>query len=92
VAGKTEVQVLDTNKGPGVLNKQGIPVIYVNGPGVNGDEFFLKHPIDTGFFNYDLFFRPTGSGGIRVEELLRWRRLRSAAARDGDAGSLAPRF
>ena len=23
--------------------------------------FFLKKPIDTGFFNYDLFFRPTGS-------------------------------
>src|SRR5215471_18698129 len=24
--------------------------------------FFLKKPIDTGFFNYDLFFKPTGSG------------------------------
>ena len=62
VSGKTEVQVVDTNKVPGVLNKQGIPVIFVNGPGVTGDEFFLKKPIDTGFFDYDLFFRPTGAG------------------------------
>jgi hypothetical protein len=51
-----------TNTGPGVFNKEGIPVIYVNGPNVKADAFFLANPIDTGFFNYDLFFRPTGSG------------------------------
>jgi autotransporter family porin len=61
--------VLDTNRGPGGLNKQGIPVIYVNG-NVTGDEFFLKKPIDTGFFNYDLFFRPTGSGVFELRSFL----------------------
>jgi autotransporter family porin len=70
VAGTTEVVVADANKGPGVLNKEGIPVIFVNGPGVTGDEFFLKKPIDTGFFDYDLFFRPTGSGVFELRSFL----------------------
>jgi hypothetical protein len=42
VAGTTEVVVADANKGPGVLNKEGIPVIFVNGPGVTGDEVLLE--------------------------------------------------
>jgi autotransporter family porin len=70
VAGTTALQGADANKGPGVLNKEGIPVIFVNGPGVTGDEFFLKKPIDTGFFNYDLFFRPTGSGVFELRSFL----------------------
>jgi outer membrane autotransporter protein len=70
VAGTTEVVVADANKGPGVLNKEGISIIFVNGPGVTGDEFFLKKPIDTGFFNYDLFFRPTGSGVFELRSFL----------------------
>jgi len=41
VAGTTEVVVADANKGPGV-NKEGIPVIFVNGPGVTGDEVLLE--------------------------------------------------
>jgi autotransporter family porin len=62
VSGKTEVKVNDTNPGPGVLNKQGIPVVYVGG-NVNSNAFFLKEPIDTGFFDYDLFFAPSSGGG-----------------------------
>jgi hypothetical protein len=62
VSGKTELQVVDVNPGPGVLNKQGIPVVYVNG-NVNANAFFLKEPIDTGFFDYDLFFAPSSGGG-----------------------------
>ena len=32
--------------------------------------FFLKKPIDTGFFNYDLFFRPTGSSVFELRSFL----------------------
>ncbi len=70
VSGKTKVDVNDTNAGPGVFNKEGIPVVYVNGPKVQGNEFFLSQPIDTGFFNYDLFFRPTGSGIFELKSFL----------------------
>jgi outer membrane autotransporter protein len=70
VSGKTKVQVNDTNPGPGVFNKQGIPVVYVNGATPNGNEFFLPNPIDTGFFDYDLFFRPTGSGVFELKSFL----------------------
>ena len=70
VSGKTKVDVNNTNAGPGVFNKVGIPVVYVNGPGVKGNEFFLSQPIDTGFFNYDLFFRPTGSGVFELRSFL----------------------
>jgi autotransporter family porin len=68
VSGKTVVKVNNTNPGPGVFNKVGIPVVYVNG-NVKGDEFFLKKPIDTGFFNYDLFFKPTGSGIFELKSV-----------------------
>ena len=68
VAGTTEVVVADANKGPG--NKESIPVIFVNGPGVPVMRFFLKKPIDTGFFNYDLFFRPTGSSVFELRSFL----------------------
>ena len=60
VTGKTALQVNNTNPGPGV-NGAVIPVIEVGG-NVKSDAFFLPQTIDTGFFNYDLFFRPTGSG------------------------------
>ena len=69
VSGKTLVDVNNTNRGPGVLNTVGIPVVYVNG-NVNSDAFYLNKPIDTGFFNYDLFFRPTGSGVFELKSFL----------------------
>jgi outer membrane autotransporter protein len=52
-----------------VFNKTGIPVVYVGG-NVKSDAFFLSQPIDTGFFNYDLFFRPTGSGVFELRSFL----------------------
>ena len=69
VSGKTLVAVDNTNHGPGLLNTVGIPVVYVNG-NVKSDAFFLNKPIDTGFFNYDLFFRPTGSGVFELKSFL----------------------
>jgi autotransporter family porin len=41
----------------------------VNG-NVKSDAFFLNKPIDTGFFGYDLFFRPTGSGVFELKSFL----------------------
>jgi autotransporter family porin len=61
VSGKTAVTINNTNPAPGVFNPQGIPVVFVNGD-VKGDAFFMPQPIDTGLFDWDLFFVPTGSG------------------------------
>jgi len=61
VSGQTLLTVHNTNPGPAAFNDKGIPVVYVNG-NVKEDAFFLKKPIDAGFFDYDLFFKPTGSG------------------------------
>ncbi len=80
MSGKTELEVNDTNPGPGVLNKQDIPVVYVNGATPKGNEFFLSKPIDTGFFDYDLLLHADGERGLEPEELLGPRRLRAAAA------------
>ncbi len=62
VSGKTGLQVVDVNPGPGVLNKQGIPVVFVDG-NVKADAFFLPKPVDAGFFDYDLVFDPSSGGG-----------------------------
>jgi Autotransporter beta-domain/Autochaperone Domain Type 1 len=62
VSGVTTVQVNNTSFGPGVFNSQGIPVVFVSGETPNPNAFQLDQSIDTGFFNYDLFFTPTGSG------------------------------
>lgn len=70
VSGKTTVEVVDTNPGPGVLNTQGIPVVYVTGATPTGKEFSLEKPIDTGFFDYDLYFTPTGSGVWSLKSFL----------------------
>ncbi len=70
VSGKTKVEVTDTNPGPGVLNKTPIPVIYVTGATPTGNEFYLAKPVDTGFFDYDLYFTPTGSGVWSLKSFL----------------------
>jgi len=62
VSGVTTVQINNTNTGPGVFNPAGIKVVTVTGTTPTGNEFQLDQPIDTGFFDYDLFFTPTGSG------------------------------
>ncbi|MEM7192699.1 MAG: autotransporter outer membrane beta-barrel domain-containing protein, partial [Pseudomonadota bacterium] len=60
-SGRTIVSVNNVNPGPGRLNRQGIPVVFVEG-GVKPSNFQLEKPIDTGFFDYDLVFTRTGSG------------------------------
>ncbi len=62
VSGTTTVAVNNTNTGPGVFNPSGIKVVFVTGAVPTGNEFSLAQPVDTGFFDYDLFFTPTGSG------------------------------
>jgi outer membrane autotransporter protein len=57
VTDRTRLFVNNTNPGPGQLNTEGIPVVLVTGD-VSPDAFFLPQPIDTGFFDYDLFFEP----------------------------------
>ena len=69
VSGKTLIEINNINSGPGTFNKEGIPVVYVNG-NAHGDEFFLDKPIDTGLFNYDLFYAPTGSGVFELKSFL----------------------
>ncbi len=68
VSGQTELTVNNTNPRGGAYNKQGIPVVFVNG-NVNKDSFFLPKPIDAGFVDYDLFFVPTGSGYFELRSL-----------------------
>jgi len=61
VSGKTLLQVNNTSSGGGALNREGIPIAFVDGT-VKKDAFYLDKPIDAGFFDYSLFFVPTGSG------------------------------
>ena len=68
VSGQTLLTVHDTNPGPGAFNEKGIPVVYANG-NVKDNAFYLKKPIDTGLFEYDLFFKPTGSGIFELKSL-----------------------
>jgi len=37
-------------------------VVFVRGELVDKNNFYVPEPIDAGFFDYDLFFKPTGSG------------------------------
>lgn len=61
VSGRTALSVFNTNEDPGVFNPDGIPVVFVTGE-VKANAFFLPKPIDTGFFDYDLYFVETESG------------------------------
>ena len=62
VSGTTTVAINNTNYGPGVFNPAGIRVVTVTGATPNPNAFSLAEPVDTGFFDYDLFSTPTGSG------------------------------
>jgi hypothetical protein len=62
VFGQTALLINNTNPGGGAVNKQGIPVVFVNAPVVDAKSFYLTKPVDAGAFDYDLFFVPTGSG------------------------------
>jgi len=61
VSGRTALSINNTNPGPGVFNPQGIPVLFVNG-NVNANNFFMPQPFDSGLFDWDVYFVPTGSG------------------------------
>jgi autotransporter family porin len=61
VSGRTLLSVNNTNHGPGVLNREGIPVVFANA-NVRSNAFFLEKPIDVGLFEYDLHFVRTNSG------------------------------
>jgi hypothetical protein len=61
VSGRTALSISNTNPGPGVFNPQGIPVVFVNG-NVNANNFFMPQPFDSGLFDWDVYFVPTGSG------------------------------
>ena len=74
------------------VQPDGIPVVFVTGATPTGNEFSLAKPIDTGFFDYDLFFTPTGSRLTGPQVLSGRRRASAAAARHGGAGHLARRL
>jgi len=61
VSGRTLLRVNNTNQGPGVLNREGIPVVFAESK-VRSNAFFLDKPIDVGLFEYDLHFVRTNSG------------------------------
>lgn len=69
VKGKTALVVNNTNPGNGATNKEGIPVVFVEG-NVVGNQFYLKDgPIDAGLVAYDLFFTKTGSGFFELRTI-----------------------
>jgi len=61
-SGRTAVAVNNTNSSSARYDPVGIPVVFVRGKFVEEKNFYMREPIDTGFFDYDLFFKPTGSG------------------------------
>ena len=65
-SGKTALLVNNTNPGGGSYNTKGIPIVFANG-NVKPDAFYLKKPVDAGLFDYDLIFRPTGSGVFELK-------------------------
>ncbi len=58
--------MINTNPGAAQFDRKGIPVVFVEGD-VNKSKFYLEKPIDAGFFDYDLIFRPTGSGVFELK-------------------------
>jgi outer membrane autotransporter protein len=64
--GRTRIEVHNTNQSSARFDPVGIPVVFVDG-NVNANDFYLDKPIDAGFFEYDLFFVPTGSGFFELK-------------------------
>jgi len=65
-AGRTLITVNNTNSSSARFDPVGIPVVFVNG-NVDANDFYIDKPIDAGFFEYDLFFVPTGSGFFELK-------------------------
>jgi len=64
--GRTRLQVFNTNHSAARFDPVGIPVVFVEG-NVDAKDFYLEKPIDAGFFEYDLFFKRTGSGFFELK-------------------------
>ncbi|MFD0985682.1 autotransporter outer membrane beta-barrel domain-containing protein [Methyloligella solikamskensis] len=62
VKGRTQLVVNNTNLNSGIYNPDGIPIIFATGETPDALGFHMDQPVDAGFFDYDLFFVPTGSG------------------------------
>jgi autotransporter family porin len=60
-SGRTALAVNNTNASSARYDPVGIPVVFVKGK-VDKSNFYLPKPDHAGFFDYDLFFKPTGSG------------------------------
>jgi len=65
-AGRTLITVNNTNSSSARFDPVGIPVVFVDG-NVDANDFYIDKPIDAGFFEYDLFFVPTGSGFFELK-------------------------
>jgi len=65
--GRTAIAVNNTNSSSARYDPVGIPVVFVRGKFVEDKNFYLPKPIDAGFFDYDLFFKPTGSGFFELK-------------------------
>jgi outer membrane autotransporter protein len=65
-SGRTLLTVNNTNQSSARYDPVGIPVVFVDG-NVDANDFYLEKPIDAGFFDYDLFFVPTGSGFFELK-------------------------
>jgi autotransporter family porin len=59
--GRTKVVVVNTNTSSARFDPVPVPLVFVRGKNVNKNNFYLSEPVDAGFFDYDLFFKPTGS-------------------------------
>ncbi|MGK2922038.1 MAG: autotransporter outer membrane beta-barrel domain-containing protein [Methyloceanibacter sp.] len=64
--GRTRIDVNNTNRSSARFDPVGIPVVFVDG-NVDAKDFYIDKPIDAGFFDYDLFFVPTGSGFFELK-------------------------
>jgi autotransporter family porin len=65
-SGRTRIDVNNTNRSSARFDPVGIPVVFVDGK-VDAKNFYIDKPIDAGFFDYDLFFVPTGSGFFELK-------------------------
>jgi autochaperone domain-containing protein len=62
VFGKTQVLLNNTRPGGGAFNPVGIPVVFVPNGQVQSNAFFMPQPFDSGLFDWDVYFVPTGGG------------------------------
>lgn len=62
VLGQTQLIVNNTRPGGGAYNPDGIPVVFVPNGQVSGNAFYMPQAFDSGLFDWDVHFVPTGGG------------------------------